>query len=84
MDKKPIHQQYSDTVLNQLDSIERKFREVRDLIDFARSWDDENAMFYQYLITRACNVDHMVNAARGNLERLTALADPNTPEDLPF
>jgi len=85
MQKKPQHQQYADTIANQLDMIEKKFRMVKEMVEFARSWDDENGMFWFFFIQNACNVDHMINAARGNLERLTALANPaEEPDDLPF
>lgn len=84
MDKKPQFQLYSDTVNNQLDIIERKFEQARALVEFARTWDDENQMFYAYLVQSLANTNHVIMAARGNLERLTALANPGEMEDLPF
>lgn len=84
MDKKPQHQMYADTINSQLDLIERKFMQAKDLVEFAKNWDDENAMFYGFMIQTLANASYMIDSARGNVARLAALANPNEPEDLPF
>lgn len=84
MEKQKQHEQYSKAVFEKLAKIEAAVREVKNAVNFARIWDDENGMFYAFLVDRLQDVELPMQAARANLERLTELADPNGPEDLPF
>lgn len=81
---KKKHEQYADAAFEKLEKLQEMMDFFRAAIDFGRTWDDENVMFWAFVMSKADNYNIILQAARANIERLSELADPDAPQDLPF